>query len=218
MDRRELYSLTGSIVRISRAGVPGVHQFSVESAADGKAVLRPCERAGKDLASGLRQGDRLHLTAGTHDGVLRGELTVDRWQVAQRMLIVDNPPLVFMQQRESFRVPIGLPVELVGLTHDATAAPAVAVPATVSGTTIDVSDGGFSAVFRDPVLGTGPTAVVLRLPDTAIVCVADVREIVHDRRAAVRARFVQMIPAHASALSAELRRAEVARVRTARSR
>lgn len=214
VDRRELYSLTGSIVRIGRAdstsSVALVREFTVESAADTTAVLRPCDREAKEFAAVLQNGDRLRLTAGTADGVLEGTLIVDRWLVSSRMLMVNNPALTFAQRRDFFRVPVALPVEL-GLVREG----AVRL---VTGTTNDMSQGGCSLVIREPVLEGERAAAAVHFESRSVLAVVQIVGVSPDRRATVRARFDQITPYDRSTLATELRRYEVARVRTTRVR
>lgn len=212
MDRRELYSLTGSMVRIVRADAPGTgaHHFTVESAADTTAVVRPCDREAKEFAADLVAGDRLRLTVGAADGVLEAVLVVDRWLPSSRMLMVNNPPLAFAQRRNFFRVPVVLPIEL-GLVRDGEVHG-------VEGTTVDVSQGGCSLVLRESVHDHELAAAVLRFDTRVIVTVVQFLGVTADRRAPVRARFDQIAPADRTALGTELRRHEVNRVRTARVR
>jgi hypothetical protein len=214
VDRRELYSLTGSVVRIVAADSTSssalVHEFTVESAADTTAVLRPCDRDAKEFAAGLANGERLRLTAGTADGVLEGMLVVDRWLVSSRMLMVNNPVLTFAQRRDFFRVAVSLPVDL-GLVREG----AVRL---VTGTTNDMSQGGCSLVIREPVVEGERAAAAVHFEDKSVLAVVQILGVSPDRRAPVRARFDQITPYDRSTLATELRRYEVARVRTTRVR
>jgi PilZ domain len=211
VDRRELYTLTGSIVRIagSDAARPdaGVHLFTVESAAGTTAVLRPCDPDAKQFAASLPAGAHLRLTVGASDGVFEGTLTVDRWLVSSRMLMVNNPPLTFAQRRSFFRVPVNLPIEL-GLVRDGTIE-------MVAGITSDISQGGCSVVLRDPVIEGELAAAFVHLDEVVLIAVVQILCVVSDRRMPVRVRFDQITPFDRSALATELRRYEVARVRTA---
>ncbi|MCB1000387.1 MAG: PilZ domain-containing protein [Acidimicrobiales bacterium] len=206
MDRREIYSLTGSIVRITAPDDGVVWLFSVESAAGTMAVLRPCNTGSKEFAKAVEPGTELALTAGTSDGVLHGLLTVQRWSPGQRMLVVDNPPLEFSQRRESFRVRAAVPVEvLVGARL-------------VRGTTHDLSQGGGAiALPADVDVAVGDELlVVVRTERRPILVAAAVLGRHPDVRNAVRTRFVQITPFDQSVLAAEIRRLEVAKVSTAR--
>lgn len=212
MDRREIYSLTGSIVRIAAPSGGEVLLFSVESAASTMAVLRPCNSSSKEFARSLDPGTELQLTAGTSDGVLHGLLKVDRWSPAQRMLVVDNPPLEFTQRREAYRVHANVPVEVF--------VPDPEVPAggrMVAGTTHDLSQGGCSFTVADVELARGTeTLLVLRTQRQPIIVVVEVLGRHPDVRNTHRARFSQITPFDQTVLSAELRRLEVAKVSTSR--
>jgi hypothetical protein len=213
VDRRELYSLTGSVVRIVAAGLPSgcaAHQFTVESAADTTAVLRPCDREAKEFAAALPAGQRLRLTVGASDGVFEGNLVVDRWLVASRMLLVNNPPLSFAQRRDYFRVAVNLPIDL-GLVREG----AVQM---ITGTTNDVSQGGCSMMVRDELIVGELAAAVVHFDERAVLAVVQIVGVPVDRKGATRARFDQITPFDRTALATELRRYEVARVRTGRMR
>jgi hypothetical protein len=208
VDRRELYGMTGSVVRVVRstdASGAVAHLFTVESAAGGTAVLRPCDRPAKAFAAALQHGELLTLTAAASDGVLGATLVVDRWLLAGRMLLVNNPPLSFAQRRDSFRVPVTLPVDL-GLVRNGTMR-------LVSGTTNDVSQGGCSMIVREFLREGEMAAVAIRFEDRTVMSVVQIVGVPPDRRAPIRARFDQMTPFDRSALSANLRRHETARVR-----
>jgi hypothetical protein len=212
MDRREIYSLTGSIVRISAPGNTEVHLFSVESAAASMAVLRPCNSASKEFAKALPPGTELQLTAGTSDGVLHGTLRVERWSPAQRMLVVDNPPLEFTQRRDAFRVHANVPIEV--LVADA-AAPEGA--RTVRGTTHDLSQGGCSFTVAGVTFERGTEVLlVLRTERRPIIVAVEVLGRHPDVRHTFRSRFSRINPFDQTVLSAELRRLEVAKVSTTR--
>ncbi|MFN8020902.1 MAG: PilZ domain-containing protein [Acidimicrobiales bacterium] len=214
MDRREIYSLTGSIVRIATPGGGQVVLFSVESAASTMAVLRPCNSASKEFARTLSPGDVLHLTAGASDGVLHGTLKVERWSPAQRMLIVDNPPLEYTQRRESFRVAGTLPVDLLLRDPDDPSSTVL-----VRGTTRDLSLGGLSFTLPDGALPPAghECLLVLHTETRPIIVVVEIMGAHPDARAAHRARFVQVNPFEQTVLAAQVRRLEVAKVATSRN-
>lgn len=214
MDRREIYSLTGSIVRIAAPDGGPVVLFSVESAASAMAVLRPCNSASKEFAAALAPDDVLLLTAGASDGVLHGTLRVQRWSSAQRMLVVDNPPLEYTQRRESFRVMGTLRVDLI--------VPDPAAPggaAEVRGVTRDLSLGGVS--FTLPEHAPSPMdhehLLVLHTETGPIVTVVEIMGPQPDLRHTWRARFVQLTPFDQTVLAAQVRRLEVAKVATTRT-
>jgi c-di-GMP-binding flagellar brake protein YcgR len=212
MDRREIYTLTGSIVRIAAPDGASVLLFSVESAAADMAVLRPCNSESKEFAKALDPGTELQLTAGTSDGVLHGRLRVQRWSPAQRMLVVDNPPLEFTQRREAFRVRAQVPVEV--LVTDAEVPEGAR---TVSGATHDLSPGGCSFTVTGVMFEPGTRVLlVLRTQRQPILAVAEVLGRHPDARNTFRARFDQITPFDQTVLSAELRRLEVAKVNTPR--
>ena len=75
-------------------------------------MIRPCNGAAKVFARTRPEGQQLAVTAGTSDGVLHGTITVERYLISSRMLMIDNPPLEFEQRRESFRVSVVLPITL----------------------------------------------------------------------------------------------------------
>jgi hypothetical protein len=212
MDRREIYSLTGSIVRIAVPGNGGVRLFSVESAANTMAVLRPCNRESKDFAAALDPGTELHLTAGASDGVLHGTLRVQRWSSSRRMLVVDNPPLEYTQRRDAYRVPAALAVDvLVAAADEASGA------CLVRGVTHDMSQGGLS--FTVPgltIVADTEVVLVLHTERRPILVVVRVLGTHPDVRATFRARFEQITPFDQTVLAAELRRLEVAKVSTSR--
>ncbi|MEZ5251771.1 MAG: hypothetical protein R2713_21965 [Ilumatobacteraceae bacterium] len=205
MDRREIYSLTGSIVRITASDDGVVWLFSVESAAGTMAVLRPCNTGSKEFAKAVEPGTELALTAGTSDGVLHGLLTVQRWSPGQRMLVVDNPPLEFSQRRESFRVRAAVPVEVLVGARSCVGPPTTSPRAAADrpagrrrrGRGRRVARGGADRATTDPRGGRRA-----RTPSR--------------RAQAVRTRFVQITPFDQSVLAAEIRRLEVAKVSTAR--
>ncbi len=224
MDRRELYTLTGSIIRVTDPESPHVHLFSVESAANDKAMIRPCNGAAKVFARTRPEGQQLAVTAGTSDGVLHGTITVERYLISSRMLMIDNPPLEFEQRRESFRVSVVLPITL-GL-------PRGDELVLIDATTVDVSQGGFAVTFAEttndtPVGAPGGDCVpstgellpaVLQAPAETVVSVVEVLGPHPDRRATLRMRFHQISPLDQTLLAADLRRIEVAKVRTHRAR
>jgi hypothetical protein len=213
VDRRELYTLTGSIIRITDPESHRVHLFSVESAANDKAMIRPCNSEAKAFATSRREGEQLAVNAGTSDGVLHGVITVERYLVSSRMLMIDNPPLEFEQRRESFRVVVALPIT-VGL-------PRGDELVMVNATTLDVSQGGFAVTFADaqqlPATGELLPAV-LQAPAETVVAVVEMLGMHPDRKATMRARFHQIAPLDQTLLAADLRRIEVTKVRTQRVR
>jgi hypothetical protein len=204
MDRRELYSLTGSFVRISAPGDDRVALFTVDSASGNVAVLRPCDRKAKEFASEREPGSDLVLSAAAPGGVLNGKLRVDRWSPAQRMLIVDNPGLVFSQRRQASRVRAEIPVEVY--------VPDPAEPAGVrmlTGETIDVSRGGCAFALTDHQLAEGVEVVlVLCIDHHPVVVVATVLGAHPDVEAANRCRFVRITPNDQRMLAVELGRLE----------
>jgi hypothetical protein len=212
VDRRELYTLTGSIIRITDPESHRVHLFSVESAANDKAMIRPCNSEAKAFATSRPEGQQLAVTAGTSDGVLHGTVTVERYLVSSRMLMIDNPPLEFEQRRESFRVVVALPITL-GL-------PRGDELVMVNALTLDVSQGGFAVTFPDADLpATGELLpAVLQAPAETVVAVVEMLGMHPDRKATMRARFHQIAPLDQTLLAADLRRVEVTKVRTQRVR
>ncbi len=204
MDRRELYSLTGSYVRISAPGDHRVSVFTVDSASGDVAVLRPCDRKAKQFASEREPGSELVLSAVAPGGVLNGKLRVDRWSPSQRMLIVDNPRLVFSQRRQASRVKAEIPVEVY--------VPDPGEPAGVrmlTGETIDVSRGGCAFALTDHRLEEGVELVlVLCIENHPVVVTVEVLGPHPDVEAANRGRFVRITPGDQRMLAAELGRLE----------
>jgi len=216
MDRREIYSLTGSIVRIAAPDDGAVLLFSVESAADTSAVLRPCNRESRDFAAGLEPGASLQLTAGASDGVLHGRLRVTRWSAGQRMLVVDNPSLEFTQRREAYRVPATVAVDVLVADDETTDPPGGA--RLVRGTTRDLSQGGCAIALPGVALVRGQLLViVLHTERQPILLVVEVLGPQPDVRHTYRTRFHQVTPFDQTVLAAELRRLEVAKVSTGRN-
>lgn len=212
MDRRELYTLTGYIIRITDPATGRVHLFSVESAANDKAMIRPCNSEAKAFATSRAEGEQLAVNAGTSDGVLHGTITVERYLISSRMLMIDNPPLEFEQRRESFRVVVALPITLGIPRGDELVM--------VNATTLDVSQGGFAVTFADdtmPSMGDLLPAV-LQAPGETVVAVVEMLGQHPDRKATMRARFHQIAPLDQTLLAADLRRVEVTKVRTSRVR
>lgn len=213
MDRREIYSLTGSIVRIAAPDDGAVLLFSVESAAGTMAVLRPCNSASKEFAMGLAPGDELLLTAGAFDGVLHGRLRVERWSPAQRMLMVDNPPLEYTQRRESYRVAASIPV--VAVVTDPSLPERARM---VRGTTHDLSQGGCAITLPGEALVAGRELLaVLTTQRQPIMSVVTVLGPHPDVRHTWRCRFDQLTPLDQTVLAAELRRLEVAKASAGRA-
>jgi hypothetical protein len=226
MDRREIYSLTGSIVRVAASDGGPVVLFSVESAAGDMAVLRPCNRQSKEFAAALEPGAPLQLTAGAFDGVLHGTLRVSRWSPSQRMLVVDNPPLTYTQRRESYRIAAAIPVDVAIADVDVLGRPGLRL---VRGVTHDVSQGGlsftvsgledlapFDASDGSRAATSTTVAMVLHTERRPILVVAEVLGVHPDVRSTYRARFDQVTPFDQTVLAAEIRRLEVAKVGTAR--
>ena len=219
MDRREIYSLTGSIVRIADPNDGGGRLFSVESAADTSAVLRPCDREAKDFAAGLVPGAVLQLTAGTPNGALHGQLRVTRWSPAQRMLIVDNPQLASTQRREAHRVAAAIPVDVLipcaasPSEPESESAPNTVLTArSVRGTTRDLSQGGCALVLPGEELVRNQLFVcVLHTERQPILVVLEVLGPQSDVRHAYRTRFHQIAPFDQTVLAVELRRLEMAK-------
>jgi len=213
MDRREIYSLTGSIVRIAAPEHSTVLLFSVESAAATMAVLRPCNREAKEFAASLSEGTKLRLTAGASDGVLHGTLTVARWSPAQRMLIVDNPPLEYTQRREAFRVPAAIPVDVMVPDLDEPSGARL-----VRGVTHDLSQGGMSCTVPGvSIPEETDVVVVMHTERQPIVMVVRTKGAHPDVKSTFRARIEQITPFDQTLLAAELRRLEVAKVSTTRA-
>jgi hypothetical protein len=212
VDRRELYTLTGSIIRITDPESHRVHLFSVESAANDKAMIRPCNSVAKAFATLRTAGEQLAVNAGTSDGVLHGTITVERYLISSRMLMIDNPPLEFEQRRESFRVVVALPITLGIPRGDELVM--------VNATTLDVSQGGFAVTFADDTMpATGDLVpAVLQAPGETVVAVIELLGMHPDRKATMRARFHQIAPLDQTLLAADLRRVEVTKVRTNRVR
>ncbi len=213
MDRRELYSLTGSIVRISAPGDDRVLLFSMESAAGDSAVLRPCNSESRDFASVLEPGAPLTLTAGAFDGVVHGDLTVDRWAKGPRMLLVNNPPLEFAQRREAFRVRASIPVEVLVADPSSPAGSRM-----VRGETYDLSLGGCAVTAAGAQLEAGAsTLMVLHTERQPIIVVVEVLGRHPDAKHTFRVRLTQVNPFEQTVLSAELRRLEVSKVSAQRA-
>ena len=135
---------------------------------------------------------------------------VDRWLAASRTLMVNNPALSFAQRRDYFRVAVTLPIE-VGLVRDGTVQ-------FVAATTVDMSQGGCAFTVREEVIEHELAVVVVRLEERAVLAVLQIVGVSPDRKVPVRARFYQITPYDRTALATELRRYEVARVRTGRLR
>ena len=199
-------------MRVSAASADEVFLFSVESAANDKAMLRPCNTESKQFATSRGAGERLRITAGTTDGVLRGQITVDRYLVASRMLMVDNPPLEFDQRRVWFRVAASLPVDVaMSRGEDLLLTRAL---------TLDVSQGGMAVIMSiEPLPNAGDlVGVVLHAPGQPVVAVVEVLGAHPDKRSTVRMRFHQISPLDQTLLASDLRRIEVTKVRTPRLR
>jgi c-di-GMP-binding flagellar brake protein YcgR len=207
MDRRELYNLSGSVVRVTDPADGAAYLFSVDAAANSNAVLRPCSTESKDFAAELAAGTALAVVAQTLDGVLRGSATVVRWSPAERVLVVDNPPLEFTQRRSAYRVPAQVDVEV--LVTDVTAPAGVRL---VRGRSTDLSLTGCSFTLPGEDLPVGTeTFLVLRAERTPLLFVIEVCGRRADSRHAHRCRFVQIHPYEQTALAAEVRRLEVAK-------
>ncbi len=212
MDRREIYSLTGSIVRIALPDSGSVMLFSVESAANSMAVMRPCSVESKRFAASLEPGTKLHLTAGASDGVLHGTLTVARWSSAQRMLVVDNPPLEYTQRRDAFRVPAAMAVDVMVADSDSPAGARL-----VRGVTVDLSQGGLAFTVGGASFDMGDAVVLLLHTERQpVLIVARVLGAHPDVRSTFRVRFEQINAFEQTVLAGELRRREVAKVSTSR--
>jgi PilZ domain len=206
MNRRELYSLTGSNVRLTDYESGEVFAFSVESAAETTSVLRPCTTEAKAFASSTKHDQVLKLTAGTADGVLYGWLKVDRWLVSSRMLLANNPPLEFAQQRDSFRVAATVSLDVAVVRGDEVRLS--------RGATINLSHGGVAFTLKSEVLLEGElVGVVLHTESRSVPAVIRVLGTVPEVKGSFRAKIEQIAPLDQSVYSSELRRLEVSRAR-----
>jgi hypothetical protein len=213
MDRREIYSLTGLVVRIDVSEHSSGVQFTIESASAATAVLRPCNREAKEFAASLSAGDKLLLTAGTPDSVLHGTLTVVRWSPAQRMLVIDNPQLEYTQRRMEFRVPAAIPVDVMVPDPDEPSGARL-----VRGVTHDLSQGGVACTVPDVSIPEGTDVVlVLHTESQPILMVVRSKGVHPVAKSTFRAQIEQITPFDQTVLAAELRRFEVAKVGNSRT-
>lgn len=216
-DGPDLHRIVGHAIAVGRrsdpdgpsSGTPGErHVFHVLATVGAIVSLRPEDTDARTFCKSLIEGERLVLTHALPDGALQAEILVDRWSPAGRVLTAVCPsPLGPIQRREAYRVPVVHPLVLVCARDGAVQL--------VEATTIDVSTSGVAFTTKVPLRADEVLAAFIVTPGGSVPVVLQVVDRGDGPRAKARARIVELVPTDRAALTAHLRRTEVARVGTA---
>jgi hypothetical protein len=209
MAERELRSLIGRTVVLSAAGSGDKYAFVVDAATPSVTVLHPDDVEARRFAATLPSGAVIRIGAPVSDGILVAEARVEHWSPTVRVLTLSNPPsLQHIQRRAVFRVPISYGIR-VGVARGGRMMFA-------TGETIDLSEAGLAATVKGMLVRPGePVAASINLQGGSITVVARVVVPGDGGRQPIRMRIEQIASADFAQLTAELRQAEIRRVRTA---
>lgn len=215
----DLHRIVGSAVAVGRragAGSVGAdsdplderHVFHVLATVGAVVSLRPEDTDARTFCKGLAEGERLLLTHALPDGALQAEIVVERWSPAGRVLTAFCPaPLVPVQRRSAYRVPVAHQLTLVSARDGGVRLG--------EATTIDLSTSGVAFTTRTELRPDEVLAGFIVAPTVTVPMVLQIIELGEGPRSTTRSRIAEIAPGDLAALTAHLRRTEVARVGTA---
>ena len=208
MSERDVRSLVGRSVILSGSDSSDKYAFVVDAATPTTSVLHPDDAAARRFATTLDVGAAVTLCAPVSDGILLTEALVEQWAPASRVLALSNPAqLRHLERRSVFRVPVRFGVR-IGVERDEGMVFG-------QGETLDVSAAGLAAIVRGLVVEAGEqAAIALELRGGGLLAVGRVVEAGETGRP-IRMHIEQIASGDFSRLAAELRLAEVRRVRVA---
>lgn len=218
-DGPDLHRLVGQRIIVGRrhsddspsSGEHGQrHLFNVIATVGGMLSLRPEDTDARTFCRGLAEGDRLVLTHALPDGALQGEIIVDRWSPAGRVLTVHTPAsLQAVQRRANYRVPVVHRLVLAGSRGGEVVL--------MEATTADVSVAGIGFVTKARLHENELLGAFLVTPVGTIPLVLQVVEAAPSSRERTHCRILEVTPTDLRMLTMHLRRTEVARIGTAPS-
>lgn len=208
---RELKALVGQPVIVVRSGDPTQRgRFVVASAHGTVAVLVPDDPEARALAARTIPGEAIEVGAGTAAGWMAAPSRVQRWSSSNRMLMVDNPwALAVENRREHYRVDVAVPVWVV--------VPVRSGVQILHGATLNLSAGGLALRADDGAALPDPgreVAVGLGLGSAQVLAVAKVLARSEAARADLRGEFTQILEADRDLVAAFVQRQGSQRTRT----
>ncbi len=163
------------------------HRFVLESLFGMNAVMTPADKRAMEYARAVEPKTMMRIVASVDDGMLTGELLVDRWSDRSGGLRVNKPrELRFAQRRRTVRLPVKLPVDLT-VVRDGECT-------VVHGQTEDISIGGFSCILDSTITAGEAVVAMLHLPDEPVVVTARITLVESLRRRLVHARMLSISP------------------------
>lgn len=186
------------------------HLFRVIATVGGTVSLRPEDTEARGFCRSLEEGDRLVLTHALPDGALQGEIVVDRWSPAGRVLTCKSAAsLQPVQRRGHYRVPVVHRMVLACSRNGQVVLE--------EATTVDVSLTGIGCTTRARLKEDELLAGFLDTPLGTIPVVLQVVRAAASPKDRTHFRIVEVLPTDLRTLTMHLRRTEVARIGTAPS-
>jgi len=186
------------------------HLFRVIATVGGALSLRPEDTDARAFCRTLAEGERLVVTHALPDGALQGDVLVDNWSPAGRVLTAHTAgSLQPVQRRANYRVPVAHRL-VIACARDGQIVLEEAI-------TADVSVTGVGCTTKARLHEHEMIGGYLVTPVGIIPLVLQVVEAAASSRERTHCRIVEVTPTDLRMLTMHLRRTEVLRIGTAPS-
>lgn len=208
MADRELRSFVGRSVVLYAAGTTERYSFVIDAATPTVTVLHPDDVDARRFAAKLQDGVKVTLGAPVSDGIFMADAQVEHWSPTVRVLTLSNPPsMQHVQRRAVFRVPVSYRLN-IGVQRDDHMVFS-------AGETLDLSECGMAVTAKGLRVDPGESAMVsVQLNSGPLMMVGHVIVPGDGAYQPIRMHIDQIASSDFAQLAAELRQAEVRRVRT----